>query len=53
MASSPNRNVWTDARLATPNERFESLSVRDVLGWGVHTFGPDIVQATGFSPRGS
>lgn len=34
------------------NDRFESLSVRDVLCWGLQAFAPDIVQATGFGPSG-
>ena len=52
MAASPDRASWTDDRLATLNDRFESSAARDVLCWGLQNFAPDIVQATGFGPSG-
>jgi phosphoadenosine phosphosulfate reductase len=52
MAASRDRAPWTDDRLAAMNDRFESSSARDVLCWGLDTFAPGIVQATGFGPSG-
>lgn len=44
--------TWFPANLASINRRFERLSAKDVLRWGLTTFTEDIVLATGFGPSG-
>jgi phosphoadenosine phosphosulfate reductase len=43
---------WSPANLSHINHRFENRHPREVLRWGLTTYGTDIVMATGFSPSG-
>jgi phosphoadenosine phosphosulfate reductase len=44
--------TWFPANLDSLNRRFERVQTRDVLRWGLTTFGQDTVLATGFGPSG-
>src|SRR5262245_50320076 len=43
---------WSPTNLNSLNRRFETLHPREIMRWGLITYGPDISLATGFSPSG-
>lgn len=43
---------WFPANLPSLNRRFSRLEPRDLLNWGLTTFGPETAVATGFGPTG-
>jgi phosphoadenosine phosphosulfate reductase len=49
---SPLALSWSPANLSHLNRRYEQLHPRDVLRWGLSTYGADFALATGFSPSG-
>lgn len=48
LATAP----WDTTTLDDLNERFAGSSPREILRWGLETFGSDLVMATGFGPSG-
>lgn len=43
---------FTPEVLQSVSDQFENASPSKILQWGVNTFGPDLVLATGFGPEG-
>jgi phosphoadenosine phosphosulfate reductase len=44
--------AWTPETLRQQSEALEPASSREILGWGLETFGSDLVMATGFGLSG-
>jgi phosphoadenosine phosphosulfate reductase len=47
-----NAQEWNPASLQQLSKSFENASPREILQWGLETFGQDLVMATGFGVSG-
>ncbi len=50
--SDMSARKWVPETLKQRSDAFEQSSPRDILRWGLETFGSDLAMATGFGPSG-